>query len=43
MKSMMVYITNKVKSYRTTDSVEGVSNEGLEELIKGLIHEMGRI
>lgn len=36
-------IINTVKSYRTTDSVEGVSNEGIEELINGLRHEMGRI
>ena len=36
-------IINQVKAHRTTDSLEGVSNEGIEELIKGLLHEMENI
>jgi hypothetical protein len=36
-------IINQVKAYRTTDSLEGVSNEGIEELIKGLLHEMENV
>lgn len=36
-------IINQVKAHRTSDSLEGVSNEGIEELIKGLLHEMENI
>lgn len=36
-------IINQVKAHRTTDSLEGVSNEGIEELVKGLLHEMENI
>lgn len=36
-------IINHVKAHRSTDSVEGVSNEGIVELIKGLLNEMENI
>ena len=36
-------IINQIKAHRTTDSLEGVSNEGIEELIKSLLHEMENI
>ena len=36
-------VINQIKVHRTTDSLDGVSNEGIEELIKGLINEMENI
>ena len=36
-------IINQVQGHRTSDSLEGVSNEGIEELIKSLLHAMENI
>jgi hypothetical protein len=36
-------IINQIKAHRTVDSLDGVSSEGIEELIKGLLYEMENI